>query len=415
MSKAVATRSGNKTFFQNYVNKNQLNVGIYKLVPETPNAPTHLEDFSDFSLPNKLYGESLDYMTQKVLRSFKELNKSVGVLLSGLKGTGKSLQLKHIAMNSNMPVLIVDEFISGTELITFLEKSPTSCVILFDEFEKVYSKGEQQETILPLLDGLSSTPHIFILTVNNSVSEFLVGRPSRIRYNKKYFGLDESLIKEIAEDLLTDKSKLEEVTSLLCMMHDVNMDMVVSFIQDVNLFPDEQPEQIIKTFNLEDPLSGEFKIVFETPGLVTLKSDKSSEIQSKVVTYLSNKYSFARLNFLEQFYDVKHKQRNLAIMKELVQEFPGEIDIKMLSAATECTNLTEFLNELSSEGEIYLSKYYGSSEYITDDCMFEKISGNFLRSFGSLFIKKNKKNDIEIHSESQLIAVASRQTKFLFR
>lgn len=89
--KAVAVRSGNKTFLQDYVSKNPLNVGIYKIIPQSPIKPTHLEDFTDFSLPSKLYGESLDYLTNKVIKSFSEHNKSVGVLLSGLKGTGKSL------------------------------------------------------------------------------------------------------------------------------------------------------------------------------------------------------------------------------------------------------------------------------------------------------------------------------------
>lgn len=412
MSKSVATRSGNRTFLQDYVPRKELQLGIYKIVPASPMTPTHLEDFSDFSLPTKLYGESLDYLTNKVLKSFHQYKKSVGILLSGLKGTGKSLQLKHIALNSKMPVLIVDEFINGSELITFLEKIPSSSVVLFDEFEKVYNE-KQQETILPLLDGLCSTPHIFVLTVNDNVSRFLVGRPSRIRYNKIYRGLDESLIKEIAEDLLIDKSKLEDVTNFLSMMQEVNMDMVVSFIQDVNLFPEETPEKIIKTFNLENPMEGDFKVVFGTPGLVTLKADTSAEVKAKVIKYLTEKYGIIRFNLKEQFYDVELLKRNQAIMQEVVDIFPSEIAIKTITAQHECSNLIDFLQEIM-DGETYLSKHYGGDEYVQQECMFEGIFGDYYRGFGPLTIKKTKNNLIQIHTDSQLIAYASRQRKVHF-
>jgi hypothetical protein len=413
MNKSVATRSGNKTFLQDYVPKKELQNGIYKVVPRSPVNPTHLLDFSEFSLPTKLYGESLDYLTNKVLKSFSEYKKSVGVLLSGLKGTGKSLQLKHIAMNSKMPVLIVDEFIHGSELITFLEKIPSSSVVLFDEFEKVYSEDCQQESILPLLDGLCSTPHIFVLTVNNSVSQFLVGRPSRIRYNKKYHGLDEALIKEIASDLLVDKSKSEDVTTFLSMMQDVNMDMVVSFIQDVNLYPEESLEKIIKTFNLEDPMEGDFRVVFGTPGLVMNKSETCTEVKGKIIAFLKERYGITKLNIKEQLYDVELLKRNHEIMTQVTNAFPSEVSIKTITGVAECNNLVEFLQDLSIE-ETYISKHYGGDEYIPSECFFEIIHAEYFRSFGPLTIKKTKTNAIQIYTDSQLIAVASKQKKLSF-
>jgi hypothetical protein len=412
MNKAVAVRSGNKTFLQNYVPKKELQVGTYKVVPAGPGTPTHLEDFTEFSLPTKIYGEELGYLTNKIIKSFNTYKKSVGVLLSGLKGTGKSLQLKHIAMNSKMPVLIVDEYIHGSELISFLEKIPSSSVLLFDEFEKVYRQQEDQESILPLLDGLSSTPHIFVLTVNDSVSNFLLGRPSRIRYNKKYYGLEENFIKEIAQDLLINKSKLDDVTLFLSMMQDVNMDMVVSFIQDVNLYPEESVEKIIKTFNLDDPMDGDFRVVFGTPGLVVTNSDKSETIKAKVLDFMETKYGHRWLHIKEQMYDINLLKRNKAIMEDVVNTFQGEVAIKMITGASDCTQLDEFLNRISVDGDIYMSKNYGTDEFIPPDCVFEQITGDYYRPFGPVTIKKMKNGDIEIYSTTQLIAVASKQRKF---
>lgn len=407
--KAVAVRSGNKTFLQDYVSKNPLNVGIYKIIPQSPIKPTHLEDFTDFSLPSKLYGESLDYLTNKVIKSFSEHNKSVGVLLSGLKGTGKSLQLKHIAVNANIPFLIVDTFIEGSELITFLEKIPTSCVVVFDEFEKVYYEEREQETILPLLDGLSSSPHIFVLTTNSKVSEFLIGRPSRIRYHKKYHGLDDSIIKEITDDLLIEKPRVEEVSNFLSMMDNVNMDMVVSFIQDINLFPDEQLEKIIKTFNIEDPMKGEFIVIFSTPGLVSLKTDiEAQDVKNRVREYMRDRYGVDKLNIMRQFYSKDILNENLGIMKEIVNKFTSEIAIKKITASVDIDDLNEFLKQLS-RNETYLEKNYTPDEYFPEECYFECIHRTCVNCLNDVSIKKINNNTIQIFSEDRLIALCSKR------
>jgi hypothetical protein len=412
MNKSVTKKIGSKTYLQTYVDKNELAVGCYTIVPADMTSPTHLEDFQDFTLPTRLYGEPLSYLTDKVMKSFATLNKSVGVLLSGLKGTGKSLQLKHLAMNSNMPVLIVNQMIDGPELTKFLETVPTSCVVVFDEFEKVYKDTEDQESILPLLDGIGTNPHIFVLTVNGAVSEFLISRPSRIRYKRTYSSLENALIKEIVFDLLNDKSKTEEVSDMLSMMTDVNMDMVVAFVQDVNLFPEESVDKIIKTFNLEDPMMGNFTVVFATPGLA-LPQEKTSEVKAKVIKYLKDNFGFSKLNPLDQFANKEILNRNLAIMQQVVNEFPAEVSIRNYTAKAETSDIVEFLSELSNDSP-YLSKYYGGQEYLTEDQMFEHIHNSYIANLGNITIKKLKNNTIEIYSNEQLIAVAIKDKGFRY-
>lgn len=63
----------------------------------------------------KVYGVHLDKVN-KVMNSFSEMNRSLGVILSGDKGIGKSLfakMLSNEAIKNNIPVIVVDTYIGG--------------------------------------------------------------------------------------------------------------------------------------------------------------------------------------------------------------------------------------------------------------------------------------------------------------
>lgn len=237
-----------------------------------------LEDFSEFDLPKKLYGDDLDYLTNKVLHSFHNFGKNVGILLSGLKGTGKSVQLKHLAINSNFPVIVVNTPYDGTLLLPFFESLPNSCLILFDEFEKVYNTQELQHSVLPLFDGVSTTPHIYALSVNGEVSEFLMGRPGRVRYRKHYDTLGFDIVKEVVNDIVSTKRRAAEVVSFLEIFPTLSMDVVTSFASEANLYKEETIGEIAKTFNIDDPFDHEYEILFEM-SVITAKDETFVQIQ----------------------------------------------------------------------------------------------------------------------------------------
>lgn len=254
--------------------------GYYKLI-EPPNQPIQLEDYNPFVLPEKIYGgDKLDEFTSRVLNTFSNIKGNLGVLLSGLKGTGKSVQLKHIAVNSQMPCIIIDVAFHGSQLISFLEKIPTSCVVIFDEFEKVYRKREDQATILPLLDGLSTGHHMFLFTVNGGVCEFLLNRPSRVRYLKNYSSLDEATIREIVGDLLngSDEKKAELVT-FLTLFPEMNVDTVITIINEFNMYPDDSISEVAEIFNIENPMDIDMNIVAELPVLVVSDTKADSTVR----------------------------------------------------------------------------------------------------------------------------------------
>lgn len=223
-----------------------------------PDIGYFLSEFKNFALPEKLYDEeTLNNRTNRIKACFDKTKKNLGVLLSGLKGTGKSVQMKHIAANSGMPVIVIDTAYSGSDILAFLNDLGQQCVVLIDEFEKIYV-GDTQNEMLPLLDGIASSSHIFVLTTNSSVSQYLNGRPSRVRYNIKYKGLPKNLIEEIVDDNLKVTDKKDRLIQSLSMIKDINIDTILSLINEINNFPDMSYEDVVGIFNLEDPLSGEF-------------------------------------------------------------------------------------------------------------------------------------------------------------
>ena len=80
-----------------------------------------LQDFGHFILPERLYEEEVSDFTNMVLESFSKSQGNLGVLLTGLKGTGKSVQAKHIAMKSGLPIIILDKAFHGSSIQTLLD------------------------------------------------------------------------------------------------------------------------------------------------------------------------------------------------------------------------------------------------------------------------------------------------------
>ena len=126
----------------------------------------YLEKTIPFEMPETIYGNCIE-RADKITRAFNTWDGSLGVLLCGFKGTGKSLLAKKICLDMDIPVLVVSEPYGGSEFVSFLSKIPQKAIILFDEFEKVYKSGmsESQEKLLSILDGVFSSKFPFYLGI----------------------------------------------------------------------------------------------------------------------------------------------------------------------------------------------------------------------------------------------------------
>lgn len=219
-----------------------------------PQTGFYLQEMDDFVLPKKIYGDS-EKLADKFLKTFEQRDKNLGILLSGLKGTGKSLLSRLICKKSNLPVLIIPASYNGVGFADFLRKVNQKVIIFMDEFEKVYGKHgsiEDQEGLLSILDGVFPSKFLFLLTINNlnKMESNLLNRPGRIFYHKNYEGLDEDVIREVLQDNLQDTGKIEEILRICQFLGEVSMDSVVSLIQECNMYPEQSPSELVKLMNL---------------------------------------------------------------------------------------------------------------------------------------------------------------------
>ena len=136
----------------------------------------------------KIYG-STPIKVEKVLKSFNQVERNFGVILSGKKGIGKSLFARQLAVRAkdyNLPLIIVSNYIPG--IANFLSSIEQEVIVLFDEFEKTFAKTEEiqpQEEMLSLFDGIDGGKKLFIITCNEvyKLNSFLLNRPGRFHYH----------------------------------------------------------------------------------------------------------------------------------------------------------------------------------------------------------------------------------------
>lgn len=184
----------------------ELPAGTY-IVRFNPMSGFSLERSTDYvNAEEKIYGEA-NGKTDKILKAYNKMDNSLGLILSGDKGIGKSLFIRLLGeevIKLGMPVIVVNRAFKG--IADFIESIDQEVLVLFDEFEKVFDKRkegvESQDDLLGLFDGMSQTKRLYAITVNelNRVSEYMINRPGRFHYHLRFDYPDSAGIREYLED-----------------------------------------------------------------------------------------------------------------------------------------------------------------------------------------------------------------------
>lgn len=233
----------------------ELPVGVYDV---------DFDKFSGFFLTShdnfvinesKIYGKS-DEKVEKVLSGFNRASRNFGVILSGIKGSGKSLFVKCLGIKANelgLPVIIVSKVIPN--ISKFISSISQEVVVVFDEFEKIFgessdsdfddygckeepmNKKTAQVELLSLFDGLDCGKKLFVITCNNcrQLDSCLLNRPGRFHYHLKFKPLQPDEIREyLSDNLLDEYQMLIDSIMNLSVQIDLTYDILRAMVFDLN-------------------------------------------------------------------------------------------------------------------------------------------------------------------------------------
>lgn len=209
-----------------------------------------------FTLPSKIYSTEKDEaFINKVLDKYKIIDSGVlGVMLSGLKGAGKTIMLKQIAIRSELPIVLLDrEFPEYKFKSLFQGLVNTEVCFVFDEIDKSDSDFEMCD-LLQVLDGMNTVGKklmLFACNDDKKVSEFLKDRCSRVRYWKRFDKMSEEMIKQVVNDRINDNERVNEVSDFIYGHFEcVSFDNILSFIDEIASFPNQSLEDLFNDMNL---------------------------------------------------------------------------------------------------------------------------------------------------------------------
>lgn len=210
-----------------------------------------LEQVDSFEFKGKKYGDN-DANRDRIYNTFMSRSGSTGVMLTGEKGSGKTLLAKTLVIRGaedGIPTILINAPHRGDAFNTFLQDISQPCIVLFDEFEKIYD-NQEQEQMLTLLDGVFPSKKLFILTTNDKwrVNSHMRNRPGRIYYMLDFRGISQEFIIEYCHDNLKNMANMEGVCTVGSMFGEFNFDMLKALVEEMNRY-DETASEAIRMLN----------------------------------------------------------------------------------------------------------------------------------------------------------------------
>lgn len=212
----------------------------------------YLQEIEDFASTGKKYG-NINRNRDRIISTFLSRPAATGAIFSGEKGSGKSLLAKEICIEGvkqGIPVVVINTPHKGENFNTFIQSMDQPTIILFDEFEKIYTEEDQVE-VLTLLDGVYPSKKLFVITCNDKwrIDSHMRNRPGRIFYAIDFKGLSQEFIGEYCRDNLNNKTYIDRICALTSIFSQFNFDMLKALVEEMNRY-NETPEQALSILNI---------------------------------------------------------------------------------------------------------------------------------------------------------------------
>lgn len=241
----------NNNFFLDEVSQqtDKLPVGVYKVNLNPKTLQLYCSQMQDkFSFPYKVYGVEEKFIN-RVEKSFQNTTGNLGILMNGVKGTGKTVTSQMICNKLNLPVLIIHEPFDA--LSSFLNEIQQDIIVFFDEYEKMYKNSDS--SVLTIMDGVLNNEYrkVFLLTTNSLyLNDNMLQRPGRLRYVKTFADLTVDIITEVVDDKLVHKQFREATINFIARLDTITIDIVQAVVSEVNIH-EESPEAFKDIFNIQ--------------------------------------------------------------------------------------------------------------------------------------------------------------------
>lgn len=226
----------------------RLETAVYRLSHHSDHGLflTHVQD--TFPLPKKLYG--LDsHLIEHVTVAVERTRKNIGILLSGLKGAGKTITAKQLCNILKLPIILIASAYPGVN--SFINDIKEDVTIFVDEYEKVFK--HDGDALLTVMDGALDNGYrrIFLLTTNSlNVNQNLLERTGRIRYLRNYTDLSLETINEIVDDTLVRTNYRVDIIAFISTLETITIDIVLAIVEEVNIMG-KPPNDFKDIFNVK--------------------------------------------------------------------------------------------------------------------------------------------------------------------
>lgn len=212
-----------------------------------------------FTIPDNNIESIEDSIFKSVIvKDFENTEKNIGVLLNGVKGTGKTLLAEKICNELKLPVFVLTELLPKSMLEEFFNSLTQKCVIFIDEYDKEYG---QSDTLLSVMDGALKPKHpvLFLLTSNElEINKNMINRPNRILYRRNYFGLDLDVSKQLVMTYVKNESRANEASELVNKIDLLTYDVLFNFINTINNHEDVEVKVLFSFLNISKKENNSF-------------------------------------------------------------------------------------------------------------------------------------------------------------